>query len=405
MAEITMTERGTSSRANRASVQSASPWRPPDPPIALMTDFVVWGECEINDGCGFTVEAQRDALLNHNHRRNLVQPVLLSSNNDGSRDFVCPSGATSVPAAKCSSPQDTMDDARTARCTDFVLIGAAAKPQPDGNIRLEELSTSLLPSSGPETDEREPITLCSNHNRCMHFVTGGLCSTPFTNLDIKYTEDIAQVPRGTFFRAIRRAQEEPPSPCEHPWDPERRYAALARTLREPRGSKSTEHLANLRHSDPLIRLSGWHDWAALREGARRSWPARIHQQRLIDRGMRAHAQATASLALEQGEADLAAARKRSVKRDLHLGRLRTVDSHTRGERTSSDSVITGNFDAPVEDSAGAGSGDTSGSEGEPSPSCVITDKRYAKESYVAKGAGKEAARPRVMFPPMSLEAS
>lgn len=120
--------------------------------------------------------------------------------------------------------------------------------------------------------------------------------------------------------------------------------------------------------------------------------------------MRAHAQLTAALALEQGEADLATARKRSIKRELHLGRLRAVDSHTRAERTSSDSVITGNFDAAM-DGGGGASGDTSGSDGEPSPSCVITDKRYAKESYAGKGVGKVAARPRVMFPPMNLEAS
>jgi hypothetical protein len=37
---------------------------------------------------------------------------------------------------------------------------------------------------------------------------------------------------------------------EQPYDPVLRFAALAKTLREPRGTKSLTHLANLRRSDP-----------------------------------------------------------------------------------------------------------------------------------------------------------
>jgi len=45
-------------------------------------------------------------------------------------------------------------------------------------------------------------------------------------------------------------QRERPAHHELSYDPARRYSALARTLREPRGSKPFEHLRNLRISDP-----------------------------------------------------------------------------------------------------------------------------------------------------------
>ena len=38
---------------------------------------------------------------------------------------------------------------------------------------------------------------------------------------------------------------------------------------------------------------------------------------------------------------------------------------------------------------------TSGSDGEPSPSCVITDKRYAKEAHAGKSKGGGGQRAQI----------
>ena len=127
---------------------------------------------------------------------------------------------------------------------------------------------------------------------------------------------------------------------EHSWDPMRRWSALSRTLRTPRGSKSHEHLQNLRKSDPLISLSAWHDWQQLFENSRYSPQARAHQLAVYERGLmratRAAAEATAAAAAiaERMNETVspflnpnAAHATNELKRAMHLGRLRTVDGY------------------------------------------------------------------------------
>ena len=63
-----------------------------------------------------------------------------------------------------------------------------------------------------------------------------------------------------------------------------RYRQLAKVLRAPRGTKTAEHLDNLRKSDPLINLPAWLDMRALSEGIKTTAAYKAHQ-----RGLRARA--------------------------------------------------------------------------------------------------------------------
>jgi hypothetical protein len=110
-----------------------------------------------------------------------------------------------------------------------------------------------------------------------------------------------------------------PTQTEHSYDPCRRFRALSRSLRQPRGSKSSDHLTALRRSDPLIHLWAWHDWASLHESVRTSNAARVHQQALIRRAMQAHKQACAEKASH--------------------ARPATVEVQRTGERSSADTVF------------------------------------------------------------------
>ena len=69
----------------------------------------------------------------------------------------------------------------------------------------------------------------------------------------------------SLFKRFSEAASEPPSSCELPYDPMKRYNALNKTksLKLPKGHKSPEHLENLRKSDPLINLWAWHDYNEL----------------------------------------------------------------------------------------------------------------------------------------------
>lgn len=400
-----------------------------------MTDFVLYGEVERDEHGEVGLQALRHALLNHNPRRNLQSRVVLSSNHGGGSHFVAvPSGLTSAPeSGRAAAPSAAKPTFETPPCTDFVIVDAMAAVEPDGTINIANLVTSLLkePQSNisvnmrltgtagtlGKENRRTRVTLTSNNGaKGAHFVMAGLCSTHFTSADIAYTERVAQVKAGTFFKTIRLAKqsekEKVNDETEYTYDPVRRYQALAKVekLRGKRGSKSAEHLKNLRQSDPLIRLCAWHDWGALRDAVRRSYAARIHQQRLIDRGMRAHAMRTANLlventtsSLEDDEAKhtayishLSAShnRARSLKHELHLGRLHTVDesgptgarSSKRDERSSSDSVISF-FDAPPSPKQTEAN----------SPSSVMGNNPYG-----ATWKGKPSNK-HVPVPPMNLE--
>merc|ERR1719506_1761369 len=95
---------------------------------------------------------------------------------------------------------------------------------------------------------------------------------------------------GKLFKSFREAAAEPASTTELPWEPTARFAALSKQhgLRAPRGAKTAEHLEALRKSDPLIRIEAWHDWGTLRARALASRAAKVHQQALITRALRAH---------------------------------------------------------------------------------------------------------------------
>ena len=139
------------------------------------------------------------------------------------------------------------------------------------------------------------------------------------------------------------------SETELPWEPSRRYSSLARSLRRPRGSKSAEHLANLRRSDPLINLCAWHDWAALYQAVGTSRAAHVHQQALITRGLRAHQLSIAATVQPPTPPRLAIGSiKTGLKTPPPVIRLATVEGRghveslghgRRDERASSDSVI------------------------------------------------------------------
>ena len=107
----------------------------------------------------------------------------------------------------------------------------------------EETSTALLRRNA-FTKTRSPVTLTSNHARCSHFVTDGLCSTPLTNADVLWMESVSECKPGTLFKQFHQASREPSSACELPWDPMSRYTGLASAgaLRTPRGHKSLDHL-------------------------------------------------------------------------------------------------------------------------------------------------------------------
>jgi len=135
------------------------------------------------------------------------------------------------------------------------------------------------------------ILLSSNNSTCHEFVLDsmGLCSVPLTSQDVVWMEQKADLPKGTLFKILSKMTSEAPSPTEHAWEPRRRFAALARSLHQPRGAKSADHLQQLRLSDPLINLAAWHDWHALCEQAQATAQYRVHQQALVNRAMRVQA--------------------------------------------------------------------------------------------------------------------
>ena len=208
----------------------------------VSTDFIVWGAAETSEGGEVTQGALAHALLPHNTRRCLVQPVLLTSNNAKEAGFVTPAGLVSTGAQPAPPPTpSTVADPPARTCTDFVLTGLAEVR--GAGVSVEETSTALL-RRNVGTKTRTPVTLTSNHARCSHFVTDGLCSAPLTNKDVLWMESVSGCKPGTLFKQFREASREPSSPCELPWDPMGRYIGLASAgaLRTPRGHKSLEHL-------------------------------------------------------------------------------------------------------------------------------------------------------------------
>lgn len=306
-----------------------------------MTDWTTIGHAECSDSCELTESQVRRALLPHNTRRALVVPVVLMSNISKKTAFVMPNLDVASVAQSASSTTDKISNP----CTDFVLVGWAEEGE--AGVPLLDAMKSLTTR---ENDGRRTTALVSNNGKCTEFVTDGKCSTKLTNHDVLWMESVAACTPGTLFKRFRSATSGPTSKCELPWDPERRYIGLcaANVLRTPRGHKSIEHLENLRQSDPLVNPRAWHDWAALTTEVKASRAARVHQQALIDRALRAHALRTAAPTADTPILkSMTPMSTNALKRAMHLDRLRTVDEYEpRAERHSNDSIMAHYIDAP-----------------------------------------------------------
>lgn len=226
-------------------------------------DFVITGYVEIDENGCMAISDVKGALQNKNPRRCLMKAITLFSCNSRCCGFILPhSGLTSVCAKDENTPLATASHSVAENsCTDFMLIGLAPKHSDDGAFCVADVCGALQPPGQLDgaADSREMFLLSSDHSHCNHFVmSNGLWSTLPTNKDLVWMERMAEVKPGTFFKLYRNPG--PVSACELPWDPERRYRALTRSLRRHRGWKTTEHLENLRKSDPLINIHAWHDW-------------------------------------------------------------------------------------------------------------------------------------------------
>jgi len=384
----------------------------------------------------------KNALQPNNARRAVLTPILLSSNHRGSNDFVTSTGMCSSKAqdAMLASPAcnalecngshgqtalgkqpQTQGPCATSACTDWVLVGWVEGDEKDA-VGLNATRHALLPHN-PRRCLVRPALLSSNNNSCTHWVMNGLCSTPITSADVLWMEKVAGLAKGSLFKAFTDSRQSDKSATEHPWEPMRRYAAMARVLKEPRGSKSAAHMDELRKSDPLVSLHAWHDWQELHAQVKASWAAQIHQQRLLDhqvkawsieRASRARAQHSATSATaprgntaptgtgKRDDLPVHASSTNRLKRGLHLGRLQTVDSKRlqtvdskpgaewRAERHSSDSVMA----CLEEEDARLVATPThkpSIGDGQGSPDSVLS-KSVHGAAYEAKGSGPQAAK-------------
>jgi len=231
----------------------------------------------------------------HNPRRNLLITITLTSDHKKCTDFVLRDGSK-VLCSKVFTDKDAAWLKPNNECTDFIVYGAA---EVDGerNVATGAVREALLAGRhNPRRCLLESLLLSSDHKRCTDFVlvraVGFVCSKDLTSADVLWLERTAGVKRGCFFRAARAAAGDDVSKTELPWEPMARYNAMARHMRTQRGSKSAEHLANLRRSDPTINLSGWLDWRALHEAAEATWLTKLQHQAEINRALAGHRVAT-----------------------------------------------------------------------------------------------------------------
>jgi len=415
----------------------------------MTTDWVTWGEVEVSDDQNVSRFAVKNALQPHNPRRAVLTPILLCSNHSGCNAFVTPTGLSSSPAhvegsATGSSTEVHERDAQPApneaatsgACrtsdhevspsTDWVLMGWAEGDENDA-LGANAARDALLPHA-PRRCLVRPVVLSSNNAGCTHFVTNGLCSKPMSSEDVLWMEKVAGLAKGTLFKAFSDSRKASESPTEHPWEPMRRYASMARALKEPRGSKSAAHQHELRRSDPLISLHAWHDWHELHAKVNATRAARVHQQAHIMRALRAHAQLTATSATtaarpntaptgKAGEALRLQGSTNSLKRKMHLGRLETVDStwgkmhDQRGERVSSDSVMAfldegpegGMMMSPPARKGGAAMFESDGRDSPNSPDSIFTEEAHlpTKEHAAKKGRAATKGSVSVPLPPFA----
>ena len=87
------------------------------------------GRGQTSDTGGISQCQLRNALLPHNPRRCLVQPVLLTSNNRKESRFVTPSDLTSSASKLVEdATAPSALGAKTHGCTDFITIGHVEGP-------------------------------------------------------------------------------------------------------------------------------------------------------------------------------------------------------------------------------------------------------------------------------------
>lgn len=155
---------------------------------------------------------------------------------------------------------------------------------------IEDLETCYLPLAGGEFEKDEPsiryefvlqmgqMVLHSDHKKNPHWIccAGGTIwsSAKITNSDIRWLEELAELPKGMLFTLAA----EPPSLTEHPWEPRARWTAMAPLLHQKKGQLSVEEVRTLRQSCPTSRIEGLLDWTELYREAklyRRSRTAKL----------------------------------------------------------------------------------------------------------------------------------
>ena len=182
------------------AIRPSSPAITPLKGIMNSTDFMLWGEAETSDTGGISQCQLRNALLPHNPRRCLVQPVLLTSNNRKESRFVTPSDLTSSASKLVEdATAPSALGAKTHGCTDFITIGYVEGPAGRGEpvegvaqLPIAAASSALL----HRPHKTRPVTLTSNNAKCEHFVVDGYCSAPLTSQDVLWMETVAQVKPG-----------------------------------------------------------------------------------------------------------------------------------------------------------------------------------------------------------------
>lgn len=157
----------------------------------MSTEWTTVGYVETSESGDVTHGAVSSALLPHNPRRNLVQAILLSSNNTKATGFITDGGLSSVGARRKAVAPPPATKPLPPTCTDFVLVGLAENSI--NGVPLQEAQKALLDREGTHS----AIQLTSDNKRCTHFVTNGECSTTLTNHDVLWMESVAGCRPGT----------------------------------------------------------------------------------------------------------------------------------------------------------------------------------------------------------------
>jgi hypothetical protein len=137
--------------------------------LSVSTDFVVIVGVVVDD-------KMTHALLSDNPRRNLLQTVILTSNNKHATDFVLVGSVKNVPCHDSMEAQASWVRACGHRrvpsaveeVTDFVVVGGVAEP---GSADL--CHALLKPALNPRRALLQPVVLTSNNRRSTDFVLVG----------------------------------------------------------------------------------------------------------------------------------------------------------------------------------------------------------------------------------------